>query len=125
MMRAFRPLFREARPMPLFKLPLSGDVTQTINPLTAFLSPYGSQLGLVNINLGRSSAPQVEAEVLMDVGSYGLQLGRIGDALAVLLAHFEPRRELTESERRAIDDVKKMLAEIDAVKKRHEKPCAP
>jgi hypothetical protein len=111
--------------MPLFKLPLSGDVTQTINPLTSFFSPYGSQLGLVNINLGRSSAPQVEEEALMDVGSYGKQLGRIGDALAVLLAHFEPRRALTDDERRAIDEVKKMLAEIDAVKKRHERPCAP
>lgn len=111
--------------MPLFKLPLSGDVTQTINPLTAFFSPYGSQLGLVNINLGRSSAPQVEEEVLMDVGSYGKQLGRIGDALVVLLAHFEPRRELTAQEQKAIDAVKTMLAEIDAVKTRHERPCAP
>ncbi|ATQ70162.1 MULTISPECIES: hypothetical protein [Methylosinus] len=111
--------------MPLFKLPLSGDVAQTINPFTSFFSPYGSQLGLININLGRSSAPQVEEEVLMDVGSYGKQLGRIGDALAVLLAHFEPRRALTEREQQAIDEVKTMLAEIDAVKKRHERPCAP
>ncbi|MBY6240175.1 hypothetical protein [Methylosinus sp. Sm6] len=112
--------------MPLFKLPLSGDVTQTISPLTAFLSPYGSQLGLININLGRSSSPRVEEEVLMDVGSYGRQLGRIGDALAVLLAHFEPRRELTAEERKALDELRKMLAEIDAVKKRCERPvCAP
>lgn len=112
--------------MPLFKLPLSGDVAQTINPVTAFFSPYGSQLGLININLGRSSAPQVEEEVLMEVGSYGKQLGRIGDALAVLLAHFEPRRALTADEQRAIDELKKMLGEIDAVKTRHgRKACAP
>jgi hypothetical protein len=37
--------------------------------------------GLININLGQSSAPEVEQEILEDVGSYGRQLGRIGDAL--------------------------------------------
>lgn len=111
--------------MPIFKLPLSGDVTQTINPLTAVFSAYGSQLGLININLGRSSAPQVEQDVLTDVGTYGMQLGRIGDALRVLLAHFEPRRELTPDERRAIDELKKMLDAIDDVKMRHDRPvCA-
>jgi hypothetical protein len=55
--------------MPVFKLPLSGDVVQTINPWTAFLSPIGSQVGLININLGQSSAPDVEQEVLSDVGT--------------------------------------------------------
>ena len=40
--------------MPVFKLPLSGDVVQSINPFTAFMT--GGQLGLVNINrpVGRS-----------------------------------------------------------------------
>ena len=65
--------------MPTFKLPLSGDVVQSINPFTAFMT--GGQFGLVNINLGQSSEPKVEEEVLSDVASYGKQLGRIGDAL--------------------------------------------
>ena len=80
--------------MPMFKLPLSGNVVQSINPFTAFLSPIGSQFGLVNIDLGQSSEPDVESEVLSDVASYGKQLGRIGDALIVLLKHFSraPRR---------------------------------
>jgi hypothetical protein len=30
--------------------------------------------------------------VLSDVGTYGKQIGRIGDALIVLLAHFHPPR---------------------------------
>lgn len=93
--------------MPIFKLPLSGDVAQTINPWTAVFNPYGSQFGLININLGKSSAPQVEAEVLSDVGSYGKQLGRIGDALLVLLAHFHPDGDLTADEQNAIDELKK------------------
>jgi hypothetical protein len=70
--------------MPDFKLPLSGNVTQTINPWTPFFNPVGSQIGLVNINLGNSSNPEIEEQVLSDVASYGKQLGRIEDVLAVL-----------------------------------------
>ena len=109
--------------MPTFKLPLSGDVVQTINPWTAFLSPIGSQFGLININLGQSSAPDVEEEVLSDVGSYGKQLGRIGDVLIVLLAHFHPRTPLTADESKAIDELKDMLAKIADVKAKHARPA--
>ncbi|WP_166141630.1 hypothetical protein [Methylosinus sp. RM1] len=107
-----------------FKLPLSGDVAQTINPWTAVFSPYGGQFGLVNINLGRSSAPRVEEDVLADVGSYGKQLGRIGDAMAVLLKHFHPQCELTAEERAALDVLTAMLEEIDAIKRRHDRQVA-
>jgi hypothetical protein len=105
--------------VPTFKLTLSGDVNQTISPWTAFLSPIGSQFGLVNINLGQSSAPPVEQDVLSDVGSYGKQLGRIGDALIVLLAHFHPRKPLTGDEMAAIDALKEMLNEVAKVKENH------
>src|SRR5215472_14179190 len=74
--------------MPIFRFPLSGNVTQTINPWTWFFNPVGSQVGLVNIELGQSSNPAIEEEVLSDVASYGKQLGRIEDALIVLVAHF-------------------------------------
>ena len=57
--------------MPIFRLPLSGNVTQTINPWTWFFNPVGSQVGLVNIELGQSAKPAVEEEVLTDVASYG------------------------------------------------------
>ena len=87
--------------MPTFKLPLSGDVVQSINPFTAFMT--GGQFGLININLGQSSEPKVEEEVLSDVATYGKQLGRIGDALIVLLDHFHPRKPLTADETDAID----------------------
>src|ERR1700693_3720692 len=82
------PLFRFANMegcMPVFKLPLSGDVMQNISPFTAFMSPIGSQFGLINITLGQSSAPDVEKDVLSDVGTYGKQIGQIGDALLVLI----------------------------------------
>src|ERR1700733_1668966 len=104
--------------MPIFKLPLSGDVVQSINPWTAFLSPMGSQFGLVNVSLCQSSAPAVEADVLSDIASYGKQLGRIGDALIVLLAHFHPRTPLSKEDAAAIDDLKEMLIGIADVKEK-------
>ena len=82
--------------MPMFKLPLSGDVTQTINPWTAVFSPTIGQWGLVNITIGQSSAPEVEADVLTDVAGYGKQLGRIGDVVAVLLKHLPPDKPLSQ-----------------------------
>jgi hypothetical protein len=109
--------------MPVFKLPLSGDVMQSINPFTAFLSPIGSQFGLVNINLGKSSEPDVESEVLSDVASYGKQLGQIGDALVVLLKHFKPETPLSPKEHAAIEALKKMLDQIAEVKDKHKRPA--
>ena len=46
--------------MPELRLPLLGDVTQAINPWTWFLRLSEAQVGLVNINLGRSSDPELE-----------------------------------------------------------------
>jgi hypothetical protein len=105
--------------VPVFKLPLSGDVVQSINPFTAFMT--GGQFGLININLGQSSDPAVEADVLSDVATYGKQLGRIGDALAVLLAHVHPRRPLNAQETTAIDALKEMLDKIADVRERHQR----
>ena len=109
--------------MATFKMPLSGDVVQSISPWTAFFSPIGSQLGVININLGQSSDPDVEQEVLSDVGSYGKQIGRIGDALIVLLAHFHPQQPLTHDETAAIDALREMLNQVADVKQKHGRPA--
>ena len=111
--------------MPNFRLPLSGNVMQTINPWTAFFNPVGSQLGLININLGNSSNPAVEEQVISDVASYGKQLGRIEDVLIVLLTHFRPKRALTKAENKAIHDLKRMIEDIADVKARHSAEPAP
>jgi len=107
--------------MPRFKLPLSGDVTQAISPWTAFMSPIGGQIGWFNVTIGQSSEPAVEGDILSDVASYGKQLGRIGDALIVLLAHFHPVAPLTKEETDAIDDLKDMLGRIADVKDKHKR----
>lgn len=105
--------------MATFKLPLSGDVTQFFRLLTSNLAAVGSQIGFVNINLGASKAPEVEEQVLEQVGSYGTQIGRINDALAVLVTHFHPTVPLTPDEARALDRLRVMLDDIADIKERH------
>jgi hypothetical protein len=107
--------------MPSFRLPLSGNVTQSINPWTMLFNPVGSQVGLVNIELGQSTQPEVEEEVLTDVASYGKQIGRIEDALVVLLDHFNPSRPLTSQEQQAIDDLRELAAQVQKVKQHYRR----
>jgi hypothetical protein len=99
-----------------FRLPLSGDVTQSINPLAWFVRWAGNQFGFININLGRSSDPDTEQRILDEVGSYGKQLGRIGDALRVLMNHIR-RADLKPEETLALMLLEEQLDEIDRIKK--------
>ena len=108
--------------MPVFKLPLSGDVVQNISPFTAFMSPIGSQFGLINITLGQSSDPDVEKDVLSDVGTYGKQLGQIGDALLVLIERMPKNMKLDQDE--AIIAFKAMLHQVADIKARHHRKAA-
>jgi hypothetical protein len=105
--------------MPDVNLPLSGAVTQTIDPWTSWFSAFGSQIGLINVNLGASADPDVEKAVIAKVASYGRQLGRIEEALIVLLKHFRPQEPLTPAEDRAIRALRRMVDEIDDIKQRH------
>ena len=56
----------------------------------------------------------------LSVASYGRQLGRIGDALIVLLNRLQDRLEdLKPDEAKAILDLKCMLHEMASVKREH------
>jgi len=103
--------------MPNLMLPLSGDVTQSINPWTWFVKSVGGQFGLININMGKSADPVLEQQILDDVGTYGRQLGQIGDALAVLLKHVK-LDALQPEELRALDAFQLQLAQIERLKAR-------
>jgi hypothetical protein len=102
---------------PVFRLPLSGAVNQSILPWRWAFDLSGSQLSLFSINLGRSSAPEMEKQILDEVGSYGRQLGRIGEALEVLVKRL-PRDQLSASEAAAIEDFSAQMREIAQVKRR-------
>jgi hypothetical protein len=90
-------------------LPLSGAVTQTFAPWAA---------NYITVNVGNSTNPDTEKAVLA-VASYGKQLGRIGDALLVLLRHLPADAKLSEHEKDAIGDLKTMLREIARVKEEY------
>lgn len=97
--------------------PLSGGVAQVINPWRWFTSVFGNQVSLFQINLGRSTAPDTEARILDEVGSYGRQLGRIGDALEVLVKEF-PREGLSDHAVAALEDFSAQMREIKRVKEK-------
>lgn len=94
---------------------------QAINPWN--VSQTG-QFGLINIELGQSPRPEIEGRILEEVGSYGRQLGRIGDALAVILDQM-PLKGLKAKERRAIDALRGQLEAIRSVKARAEAAETP
>lgn len=97
------------------KAPLSGDVDQSILPWSWMFGT--GQFGFINLNLGNSGNPEVEQEVLDEVGSYGRQLGRIGDALEVLIKHAD-QKELDPKERDALSKLRFQLEAIEVIKKR-------
>ena len=88
---------------------------QAINPWTFY--QQGAQFGFINIDLGQTSHPEVERAILDDVGSYGRQLGRIGDALEVLLNHVKLDR-LSQAEKDALSVLRGQLAAVRQVKER-------
>ena len=99
-----------------FQFSLAPDqLWQAINPWT-FMN-QGAQLGFVNINLGQTPHPEIEQKLLDEVGSYGRQLGRIGDALEVLIDHVD-RKRLSKAETDALAILKGQLAEVRKVKAR-------
>ena len=87
---------------------------QTINPLTFYQD--GAQFGFINIDLGQTQHPDVDRAILDEVGSYGRQLGRIGDALEVLLKHLDPNN-LSQVETEKLDILRGQLAAIRQVKR--------
>ncbi|MBY5774824.1 hypothetical protein HFN63_32860 [Rhizobium leguminosarum] len=88
---------------------------QAINPWTFY--QQGAQFGFINIDLGSTPAPHTEQTILDEVGSYGRQIGRLGDALEVLLRHV-PLENLSKDETDALDVLKGQLAEIRQIKER-------
>lgn len=95
---------------------------QAINPWTFY--QQGSQFGLINVNLGQTASPEIEQDVLNEVGSYGRQLGRIGDALEVILAHIH-LEGLTTEETDALKILDGQLAAIRKIKARDRASISP
>ena len=99
-----------------FKGPLSGDVSQVINPWQWWNSQLGNNsASLINITQYKSSAPEVEAEIVQDVAGYGMQLGKIIEVLTVVLDAL-PVEKLPTQRQEIITDFHTMAKQITEVK---------
>ena len=82
------------------RAPLSGNVTQDFD--AAVVRTVGSQLGFVNVTAPAAADPQLEKQITEQVASYGRQLGRLMDAVDVLVRRLD-RTALTADDDHALD----------------------
>ena len=97
--------------------PFDVSNTQNINPWTWVANLAHNQFSFFTVNLGHSSAPEVEADILENVGSYGRQLGRVSDVLEVLVKRL-PRESLNPDELAAVEDFSSQMRAIKRIKER-------
>ena len=95
---------------------------QAINPMTFY--QQGAQFGFINVDLGQTAEPDVERAILDKVASYGRQLGRIGDALEILLKHVR-LDGLTQAEKDALAILQGQLAAVRQVKEESQASARP
>jgi hypothetical protein len=96
--------------------PLGGDVTQWIR--TSWIKSLSDQTGFININNVRAGDPELERRIIEDVASYGRQLGRMMEALDVVIGHLRlaESKDLTADERRALQDFSDLVRQVRALK---------
>lgn len=115
--------------------PLSGGITQTINLMQFWLQSslpaifaQMQQQGFINLNNLASSDTEVEERITREVAGYGKQLGRLVDAVALILEILEERRlleGLAEEDLMELEQLTAMKNEIDEVKRKYgKKPVA-
>ena len=101
-----------------FNNPFSGPVSQMFDFMNSWFRSIGGQFGLVNITVGSTANPEAEKRILEGVGTYGRQLGRIGDALRVLVNQSEEKRPLTEEQKKALRAFLVQADQVDEIKKK-------
>jgi hypothetical protein len=97
-----------------FRAPLSGDVWQRVTDAQLFRQ-LGQQLGFININTGAAGDAELERQIVEQVASYGRQLGRLLDAVDVLIRH-DRRGALSDDDARALAELQRLHDQIATVK---------
>jgi hypothetical protein len=98
-----------------FPIQIAPDfVDQDINPWSFWLSPM-RQLGMINVIEMKSSDPVMERTITENVAGYGRQLGRITEALYVLLANTNTAK-FTDEEKEAVNEFTTMAEDIAVAK---------
>ena len=65
--------------------PFLGSLNQDINPWTWLIRTLNQPFGLINVTNYQTSDPATEQRIVGEVAGYGRQLGRLMDAVTVLL----------------------------------------
>jgi hypothetical protein len=100
--------------------PLSGPVNQFFDFMNSWFRSIGGQIGLVNITVGSTADPDLEKRILEGVGTYGRQVGRISDALRVLVEQAGKNGGLKEPQKKALNAFINQVDEVDAIKKKFQ-----
>ena len=103
--------------MPNLYMPWSGPVTQAFQQWSKMAI---GQVGFININMGKSSDPELEQKIIEDVGSYGRQIGQLSDALMAVLQHRKTESWDPEC-KEAVERFKLQVKEVERLKERHER----
>ncbi len=97
-----------------FILRLAPDkLWQSINPGWF----QGANFSWLRFDLGATSHPETEQKILDEVGTYGRQIGRMGDVLEILVQRLD-RKKLSPEEKDAITIFEGQLAQVRAIKRR-------
>ncbi len=94
----------------------SNNVAQAVNTASA-----EGQFGFININQMQSTDIDLEKNITENVAGYGKQLGRIVNALRIVVEHSQ-FTGLMEDEQAALRKFSHMVEEIDAVRRIHAAP---
>jgi hypothetical protein len=107
--------------MQTFSMPVSWQLAP--DALTQPILPNW-QFHLFNVNLGSSGNPAVEQTVLRDVGSYGRQIGRLAEALELVVrkSGLVERKDLTKEERDVLQVFLGDVAKVRQIKAASPKP---
>ena len=99
--------------------PLGGAVTQAFDFWSGWFKNIG-QFGFINIDLGRTEKPELERRILEEEGSYGRQIGRMSEALEVLIEHADlDRTKLSDGQIAALHEFKEMMDDVKQCKTRN------
>ena len=98
--------------------PFGGAVTQAFDIWSNWFENVG-QLGFINIDLGRTEKPELERQILREVGSYGRQIGRISEALDVLIDQANlDQSKLSAAQVAALHAFQEMVQDVKRCKER-------
>jgi hypothetical protein len=77
----------------------------------------GANFSLFQVDLGRTPNPDIEREIFEEVGTYGRQLGRLGDAVEILLKRVK-LDDMSQEEKDTLEDLRYQLAAVRKAKQR-------